>query len=85
MGADDPRIYYNYGLLYQQQGNVKEAETIFIRGMKLDPDNVSLAYALAVLYLQQGSRQKAIGPAAVLKRQEPENPEYQAIYRALGM
>ncbi len=85
LGADDPRIYYNYGLLYQQQGNVKEAETIFIRGMKLDPDNVSLAYALAVLYLQQGSRQKAIGPAAVLKRQEPENPEYQAIYRALGM
>jgi tetratricopeptide (TPR) repeat protein len=85
LGADDPRIYYNYGLLYQQEGNVKEAEAIFLKGMKRDPENVPLAYALAVLYLQQGNRQKAVGPAAVLKRLEPENPDYQTIYQALGM
>jgi tetratricopeptide (TPR) repeat protein len=85
LGGDDPRIYYNYGLLCQQEGRVKEAEAVFLKGLSIDPENTALAYALTVMYLQQGNRPKAASFAALLKRLDPQNQEYQALFRTLGM
>lgn len=82
---DDPRMYYNYGLLLQQTGKVKEAEQVYKKGLKMDPQNTSICYALAVLYLQKGEKSKAVGPASILKKQDPFNADYQIIFKEAGI
>ncbi|MBL7850932.1 MAG: tetratricopeptide repeat protein [Cyclobacteriaceae bacterium] len=80
-----PGLYYNYGLLLQQRGDSKEAERILLRGYDLEPFANNLNYALAVLYLQQRQPEKAMRHAAVLRRQDPNNPDYQGIFKSLGI
>jgi predicted CXXCH cytochrome family protein len=80
-----PGVYYNYGLLLQQQGNPKEAERILLRGYDLEPMATNLNYALAVMYIQRREPEKARPHATVLRRQDPNNPDYQGIFRSLGI
>jgi tetratricopeptide (TPR) repeat protein len=80
-----PGVYYNYGLLLQQQGNTKEAERILLRGYNQEPMATNLNYALAVMYLQRREPEKARPHASVLRRQDPNNPDYQGIFRSLGL
>lgn len=85
LGNNDPRLYYNYGLLNQQNGNFAQAEQIFQRGLSMAPMDVNLNYALAFLYIQQKQYQKALVPASVLKKADPANPDYQALFRQLQL
>jgi len=85
LGNNDPRLYYNYGLLNQQNGNFAQAEQIFQRGLSMAPRDVNLNYALAFLYIQQKQYQKALVPASVLKKADPANPDYQALFRQLQL
>ncbi len=80
-----PGLYYNYGLLLQEQENSKEAERILLRGYDLEPMATNLNYALAVMYIQQRQPQKAMRHATLLRQQDPNNPDYQAIFRSLGI
>jgi tetratricopeptide (TPR) repeat protein len=84
-GADDPRIFYNYGLLKQQNGNPAAAEKLLIKGLGIAPQDPALNYALAVFYMQQQQPRKAMGPASVLKRTDPGNPDYQQLFNQLQM
>lgn len=85
LGSIDPRVYYNYGVLEQQQAHLPQAEKLFLRGLTIDPTSASINYALAVFYLQQNQRGKAMGPATVLKRADPANPDYQRLFQSLGL
>ena len=85
LGSDEPRLYYNYGLLNQQAGKIKEAEQIFLKGLNVDPKNLAICYALSVLYLQNGQKAKAAGPAKILKKYEPGNADFQAIFKEVGI
>ncbi|HSF45076.1 MAG TPA: tetratricopeptide repeat protein, partial [Chitinophagaceae bacterium] len=85
LGNNDPRLFYNYGLLNQQNGNAGQAEKIFQKGLAMSPGDLNLNYALAFLYIQQKQFQKAIGPASVLKKADPANPDYQALFRELQL
>ncbi len=80
-----PGLYYNYGLLLQQQGNSKEAEAILLKGHRLEPQAVNLNYALAVFYFQQGQLPLARPFAETLRRLDPNNPQYQQLFRTLGL
>lgn len=80
-----PGLYYNYGLLLQQQGSVKEAEEILLKGFRLEPMAANLNYALAVLYVQQNRQPLARPFAETLRRLDPNNPEYQQLFRTLGL
>ena len=84
-GADDPRIFYNYGLLQQQNGNFAAAEKLLQKGLGIAPRDAALNYALAVFYLQQQQSRKAIGPASVLKRTDPSSPDYQQLFNQLQL
>lgn len=77
-------VYYNYGLLLQQIGNLKEAETVLRKGFKLSPKAANINYALAYLYINQNNPQQARIHAQVLREVDPENPQYESLYRALG-
>ncbi len=78
-----PGLYYNYGLLMQQQGQSGEAERILRTGWGIAPQAENLNYALAVFYLQQREPEKATRYAETLRQLNPGNPEYQELFRTL--
>jgi len=77
-------LYYNFGLLLQQQGKLKEAEQILLRGFSIDPQATNINYALAFLYISQNNPTKSRVHANVLRINDPNNPEYQQLFRRLG-
>jgi len=85
LGEGVPGLYYNYGLLLQQQKKNREAEKIFIRGLNLNPDAVTIHYALAYLYMTENDRSKAGAHVLFLYRVAPDNPDYQGLFNAFGL
>jgi tetratricopeptide (TPR) repeat protein len=85
LGSGIPGVYYNYGLLLQQQSKLKEAEQVLLSGYSLDPTASTINYALAYLYLQEKLPQKAMKHAKVLQQTDPFNPDYQQLFRTLGL
>ena len=82
---EDPRLFYNYGLLLQQTGNSARAVEVLETGLKMDRTSTSINYALSYIYFQNGEPAKARQFAALLKQLEPDNPEYQQLFAALGI
>jgi predicted CXXCH cytochrome family protein len=80
---EDPRLYYNYGILAQQQGKAKEAEKIMRAGIAIYPEHEDLNYALVYLLLQLRRDREALAPAMVLKKINPNNPNYRPIFERL--
>ncbi len=80
-----PGLYYNFGLALMNQKKLKEAEKIFLRGISIFPDALNLNYTLAFLYLNQNDSQKAKPYIETLYRLDPQNSEYQSMYRKFGL
>ena len=85
LGSQNPGLYYNYGLLLQQLGNMKASEKILLEGFKLNPQAANINYALAYLYMGQNLRTKALIHAKTLQQIDPGNPDYQGLFRDLGL
>lgn len=85
LGSGNPGLYYNFGLLLQQSGKLKEAEKILQKGYALNPNATNINYALAFFYLQQELPLKAVVHARALYAADPRNPDYQELFRSLGM
>jgi tetratricopeptide (TPR) repeat protein len=85
LGSRNPGLYYNYGLLLQQTGKLKEAEQILLNGFSIDPQAANINYALAFLYANQNLPEKARAHAQLLRKTDPDNPEYQGLFRSLGL
>jgi len=85
LGSTNPGLYYNYGLALQQGGKSKEAETILLKGIKIAPQAIKINYALAILYLQQKQPLKAQKYVETLYSLDPGNPDYQEMFRSLGI
>lgn len=82
--SQNPRLYYNYGLLILKT-DPKKAEVILQKGLTFAAQDAGLHYALAYLYLQQKQPYKAINHALILKRIDPNNPEYATIFSILKL
>lgn len=78
-------LYYNYGLLLQQQGKLQEAEQILLKGYAINPQATNVNYALAFLYVNQNNLFKARLHTGVLQKLDPNNPDYQGLFKSLGM
>jgi len=85
LNSTNPGLYYNYGLLLQQQGKLKEAEQVLLKGFAMNPQATNINYGLAFLYARQNNIPKARVHAEVLRSIDPNNPEYQGLFRSLGM
>ena len=68
-----------------QKGKKKEAEGVFLQGLKLQPQAINLNYALAFFYLSERLPQKAKPYVQVLYLADPQNPDYQAMFHELGI
>jgi predicted Zn-dependent protease len=58
---------------------------MYNKGLEIAPEDPQINYALAILYLQKGQDQQAIKPASVLKKNDPNNPNYQSIFQRLKL
>jgi len=65
---------------FKKKGDEAGSRDIY-QGLKIDPNDADLNYALAVLYLQSNQREKAMEPVMLLKRNYPNQPEYQELFR----
>jgi len=85
LGSINTGLFYNYGLLLQQQGKLKDAEQILLQGFALNSQALNINYALAFYYMDQNQTDKAREHARILQQLDPANPEYQGLYRNLGL
>ncbi|MBP6759700.1 MAG: tetratricopeptide repeat protein, partial [Flavobacterium sp.] len=81
----NPKVYYNYGLLLTQNKKLKLAETVLLKGITLNPSNSELYYALTFVYIQSNNRVKAQQTAIKLKQLDSANPNYQPIFKSMGI
>ena len=78
-------MYYNYGLLLQQNSQAKKAIEVLLQGFKINPTDEKINYALAYVYVQNKQASKAMEYARVLKNNQPNNPEYEGLFKVLGL
>jgi Tfp pilus assembly protein PilF len=81
----NPKVYYNYGLLLNQNKKFKEAETVLLKGITLNPSDAELHYALTFVYIQMNNKAKALQTAIRLKQLDPNNSNYQQLFKNLGL
>ena len=63
----------------QRVGRRADAEAAFVKAQKIDPNDPEIAYALAVLYLQENEWSRARDAAENLARLLPGNPQAQEL------
>ena len=66
---------YNYGVVLQQLGRHRDAEAAWLEAHGLDRDDPEIAYALAVLYLQQRRFGRALTYAQMFADLTPQDPQ----------
>src|SRR6187455_3383135 len=83
--TQNPRVYYNYGLLLNEIKKFKEAETVLQKGISIDPSSAEMYYALCFVYIQSNNTIKAKEAAIKLKQLDPDNPNYQQLFKNFGI
>jgi predicted Zn-dependent protease len=63
----------------------KEAETVFLKGIRINPSDPELYYALTYVYIKMNYKSKALQVAIKLKQMDPDNPNYQQLFQSLGI
>ncbi|MCX6245998.1 MAG: multiheme c-type cytochrome [Bacteroidetes bacterium] len=76
----NPRIFYNLGLLYQMMNQNEKCEATLVKGLKMDPCNFDLLYALFAFHMKQGNRVKAAPYLEKLRTCFPGEKQVQDIY-----
>ncbi len=73
-GNADARVNYYLGVIYRQQGDIKNSIAAFREAVQLDPDNINLRFNLAILYERDNEDQLALVQyREILKRGKPGN------------
>jgi predicted Zn-dependent protease len=63
----------------------EKAAQVLEQGLKSFPQEESLHYALAYVYLQNSRPDKARTHVMFLKQVNPNNPDYQQLFSSLGI
>ncbi|PJJ07272.1 cytochrome c554/c'-like protein [Flavobacterium sp. 1] len=83
--SQNPRVYYNYGLMLNSRKKFKEAEAVLQKGIAINSDTPDLYYALTFVHIQADNKTKAQQTASRLKQMDPNNPNYQELFKSLGV
>ena len=83
--SENPRVYYNYSLLLIQSKKFKEAEIVLNKGITINPMAPELYYALTFLYIQTNEIINAQKAAQQLRQLDPNNPQYQELFKNLAI
>jgi len=77
---NNSRILYNLGLLYQMTGQNDKCESTLAKGLRQDPCNFDLLYALFAFQMNQNNRAKATLYIEQLKTCFPDEKQVQDLY-----
>ena len=83
--SSNPKLYYNYGLLLNEMNKTANAEKILLNGIAISPNASELYYALTFVYIKSNALGKAQQTALKLKQLDPTNPNYQDLFKNLGI
>ena len=83
--STNPKLYYNYGLLLNEMNKTANAEKILLNGIAISPNASELYYALTFVYIKSNALGKAQQTALKLKQLDPTNPNYQDLFKNLGI
>jgi tetratricopeptide (TPR) repeat protein len=83
--STNPRVYYNYGLILNEKKKYKEAEAVLQKGITINPSAPELYYALTFVYIQANNKPKALQTAMKLKQLDPNSPNYQGLFKSIGL
>ncbi|MHC1778016.1 MAG: tetratricopeptide repeat protein [Lentimicrobium sp.] len=78
--GNNPRVFYNLGLLYQMNGENDKSESTFLKGLETDPANFDILYALFVFHMNRNNPAKAAIYVDRLKSWYPNDPQVQELY-----
>jgi len=70
-------IWNNFASFYTQQNLLHEAEVIYLHGLELDPNDLSIMTNLTGLYRKMGNIEKANIYSKLAQRHRDANPYYQ--------
>ncbi|MEO5675872.1 MAG: multiheme c-type cytochrome [Chitinophagales bacterium] len=82
--SENPRVFYNYGLLLEQMKRVNEAEKIYLKGLAIDSNDHDLNYIIALFYYNQKRNADALPYAIRLMQMVPRDAGYQQLYEAIA-
>lgn len=85
LNSTNTRVYYNYGLILLESKKFKEAISVLEKGLKINPSAPELYYVLTFVYIQKNDQNKAKEMALILKKLDPNNLDYQQLFRNLGI
>jgi tetratricopeptide (TPR) repeat protein len=83
--STNPKVYYNYGLLLNQSKKFAAAEAVLMKGISISPSDSELHYALTFVYIQTNNTIKARQSGLMLKQLDPNNPNYQSLFKNFGI
>ena len=76
------RILYNLGLLYQMTGQNEKCEATLVKGLKTDPCNFELLYALYAFHMNRNEHEKARPYMERMMICFPDEKQVRQIYEA---
>jgi tetratricopeptide (TPR) repeat protein len=76
--------FYNLGSIYRYTGNLAKAEECFQKVLAITPDDTSVNYDMALLYLQKKDYQKAMSFLKLVNKESPKYSEAQAKISAVS-
>lgn len=85
--AQNELVSYLYYQTDFKVGNLRLADYFknLKKGIAISPDAPDLYYALTFVYIQSDNKTKAQQTALLLKQLDPNNPNYQELFRNLGL
>jgi Flp pilus assembly protein TadD len=81
LAPNNARMHYNHAVALHQLGRLNEAEQSYRAAYKLAPQVSDYLVVLTNLYAQQERWDRAVQCAEELVRQQPDNPQMQALLR----
>ncbi|MFQ5806010.1 MAG: tetratricopeptide repeat protein [Phycisphaerae bacterium] len=79
LAPDNPNILDTVGWVYFKNGNIEQAEAVFLEALRIDPGNVPARYHLGRVYADSGEKavaERALRRALELAR-EQQNEQYE--------
>lgn len=79
MGGNDPWIFNNVGVIYEQMGLIDQAELNYLKALEIDPHYLPPYTNLAFLYKERGDIDRAISYFRKRIDAAPSNDEWVAV------
>ena len=79
----DASAHYNLGLIYQQRGQIEEAQASFRRAIEIDPEETDAHYQLGRISREAGSLPEAIAHFEATVQRDQEHSQHE-IWREIG-